>query len=111
MTRSELVAALAEEHKHLTLGDIERVVTAIFDEMTAALAEGGRVELRGFGAFSVKRRRARVGRNPRTGETVEVAEKSVPFFRAGRELREMVNEGSPAKASSSRAAKRDGVSL
>jgi integration host factor subunit beta len=110
MTRSELVAALAEEHQHLTLGDIERVVTAIFDEMTAALAEGGRVELRGFGAFSVKRRRARVGRNPRTGQTVDVAEKSVPFFRAGRELREMVNEGSPAKARSSRPASRDGVS-
>lgn len=110
MTRSELVAALAEEHRHLTLGDIERVVTAIFDEMTAALAEGGRVELRGFGAFSVKRRRARVGRNPRTGQTVDVAEKSVPFFRAGRELREMVNEGSPAKARLSRPTSRDGVS-
>lgn len=93
MTRSELIAALAADHPHLTLADVERIVTAMFDEMTVALAEGGRVELRGFGAFSVKQRQARTGRNPRTGETVDVMEKTVPFFRAGRELREMVNAG------------------
>ena len=93
MTRSELIAALAADHPHLTLADVERIVTAMFDEMTATLAAGGRVELRGFGAFSVKQRQARAGRNPRTGETVKVDEKTVPFFRAGRELREMVNAG------------------
>ncbi|MDD2876040.1 MAG: integration host factor subunit beta [Acidiphilium sp.] len=93
MTRSELIAALAEAHPHLTLADVERIVTALFDEMTATLARGDRVELRGFGAFSVKRRQARAGRNPRTGETVDVTEKTVPFFRAGRELREMINAG------------------
>ena len=91
MTRSELIAALAADHPHLTVADVERIVAALFDEMTATLARGGRVELRGFGAFSVKRRQARAGRNPRTGETVDVTEKTVPFFRAGRELREMIN--------------------
>jgi integration host factor subunit beta len=90
---ANLVAALAADHPHLTLADVERIVTAMFDEMTATLAAGGRVELRGFGAFSVKQRQARAGRNPRTGETVKVDEKTVPFFRAGRELREMVNAG------------------
>lgn len=93
MTRSELIASLAADHPHLTLADVERIVTAMFDQMTATLAAGGRVELRGFGAFSVKQRQARAGRNPRTGETVKVNEKTVPFFRAGRELREMVNAG------------------
>lgn len=113
MTRSELIAALAADHPHLTLGDVERVVAALFDEMTATLARGDRVELRGFGAFSVKRRQARAGRNPRTGETVDVTEKTVPFFRAGRELREMINargltgrfletEPEPAKAKGSK---------
>ncbi len=93
MTRSELIAALAADHPHLTLMDVERIVAALFDEMTATLARGDRVELRGFGAFSVKRRQARAGRNPHTGETVDVTEKTVPFFRAGRELREMINAG------------------
>jgi integration host factor subunit beta len=93
MTRSELITALAADHPHLTSTDVERIVGALFDEMTAALARGDRVELRGFGAFSVKRRQARAGRNPRTGETVDVTEKTVPFFRAGRELREMINAG------------------
>ncbi|HET9147622.1 MAG TPA: integration host factor subunit beta [Acetobacteraceae bacterium] len=93
MTRSELIAALAADHPHLTAGDIERIVSALFNELTATLARGDRVELRGFGAFSVKHRRARAGRNPRTGEAVEVVEKAVPFFRAGRELREQINAG------------------
>jgi integration host factor subunit beta len=92
MTRSELIAGLAEDNAHLTIGDVERIVAALFDEMTDALARGDRVELRGFGAFTVKRRNARVGRNPRTGETVEVAQKSVPFFKAGKELRERINK-------------------
>ena len=65
----------------------------MFDEITAALARGDRVELRGFGAFSVKHREARTGRNPRTGEQVEVEEKSVPFFKTGKQLRERLNTG------------------
>jgi integration host factor subunit beta len=92
MTRSELIAGLAEDNPHLTVADVERIVAAFFDEMTSALARGERVELRGFGAFTVKRRNARAGRNPRTGETVEVAQKSVPFFKAGKELRERINK-------------------
>jgi integration host factor subunit beta len=91
MTRSELIAGLAEDNPHLTIADVERIVAALFDEMTTALARGERVELRGFGAFTVKHRNARAGRNPRTGETVEVAQKSVPFFKAGKELRERIN--------------------
>jgi integration host factor subunit beta len=92
MTRSELIAGLAEDNPHLTIGDVERIVAALFDEMTAALARNERVELRGFGAFTVKHRNARAGRNPRTGETVEVEQKSVPFFKAGKELRERINK-------------------
>lgn len=92
MTRSELIAGLAEENPHLTIADVEKIVSALFDEMTAALSRGERVELRGFGAFTVKERQARAGRNPRTGEAVEVAQKSVPFFKAGKELRERVNK-------------------
>ncbi|MEW5703800.1 MAG: integration host factor subunit beta [Pseudomonadota bacterium] len=91
MTKSELIQHLAEQSPHLYQRDIERVVATIFDEITSALANGERVELRGFGAFSVKRRDARVGRNPRTGETVKVAEKYIPFFKTGKELRERLN--------------------
>ncbi len=105
MTRSELIAELAQSNPHLTIADIERIVTAVFDEMTMTLAEGGRVELRGFGAFSVKRRRARTGRNPRTGESVDVSEKAVPFFRTGRELRKMINAEEPKGGGSSRRAR------
>ncbi|HQT38677.1 MAG TPA: integration host factor subunit beta [Acidocella sp.] len=104
MTRSELIAGLAEDNPHLTLADVERIVSSFFDEMTAALARGERVELRGFGAFTVKHRNARAGRNPRTGEAVEVAQKSVPFFKAGKELRERIN-----KPISAPAAKKNGV--
>ena len=78
--------------------DVELIVATIFDEITAALARGARVELRGFGAFTVKRRDARTGRNPRTGEAVPVNEKVVPFFKAGKELRERVNGGRPRAA-------------
>jgi integration host factor subunit beta len=91
MTKSELIARLAESHPHLYQRDIERIVSTIFGEITGALSRGQRVELRGFGAFSVKRRDARVGRNPRTGEAVDVAEKLVPFFKTGKQLRERLN--------------------
>ncbi len=91
MTKSELILHLAEKNPHLYHRDVERIVTAIFDEITTALARGDRVELRGFGAFSVKKRDARLGRNPRTGEAVSVAEKRVPFFKTGKQLRERLN--------------------
>ena len=91
MTKSELIAALAEANPHLYQRDVERIVTTIFEEITAALANGDRVELRGFGAFSVKRRGARIGRNPRTGESVHVAEKFIPYFKTGKQLREKLN--------------------
>ncbi len=91
MTKSELILRLAERNPHLYQRDVERIVSTIFDEISAALARGDRVELRGFGAFSVKNRDARTGRNPRTGETVYVAKKSVPFFKVGKDLRERLN--------------------
>jgi integration host factor subunit beta len=91
MTKSELILRLAERNPHLYQRDVERIVSTVFDEITGALARGDRVELRGFGAFSVKRRQSRVGRNPRTGEAVQVAEKAVPFFKTGKELREKLN--------------------
>jgi integration host factor subunit beta len=91
MTKSELIQRLAERNPHLYQRDVERIVTAIFDEITAALSSGDRVELRGFGAFSVKRRDARQGRNPRTGDSVQVEEKHVPFFKTGKQLRDRLN--------------------
>ena len=93
MTKSELIAALAEANPHLTGKDVETIVATIFDQISQALARGERVELRGFGAFTVKQRVARTGRNPRTGEAVAVDEKVVPFFKAGKELRGRVNKG------------------
>ena len=90
MTKSELIAQLAAENPHLRQPDVELIVATIFDEITAALARGDRVELRGFGAFSAKRRDARTGRNPRTGAAVPVAGKAVPYFKPGKELRERI---------------------
>jgi len=91
MTRSELISRIAQQNPHLYHRDIERIVATIFDEITGALANGDRVELRGFGAFSVKSRDARIGRNPRTGESVSVEAKSVPFFKTGKQLRDRLN--------------------
>jgi integration host factor subunit beta len=91
MIKSELVARIAEQNPHLYQRDVENIVNAILDEVTSALARGDRVELRGFGAFSVKHRPARTGRNPRTGAHVEVEKKSVPFFKTGKEMRERLN--------------------
>ncbi len=103
MTKSELIAELSRDNPHLLGRDIETIVATIFDEITAALARGERIELRGFGAFTVKRRDARTGRNPRTGAAVPVEEKAVPFFKAGKELRERVNRGKPAAPARRRA--------
>lgn len=97
MTKSELIQRIAELNPHLYHRDVERIVTTIFDEVSEALSRGDRVELRGFGAFSVKRRDARVGRNPRTGESVHVSEKFIPFFKTGKQLRERLNtDGEPS---------------
>ena len=92
MTKSELIQRLAEHNPQLTLREIEIIVTTIFDKITDTLREGGRVELRGFGAFSIKSRDARKGRNPRTGETVYVEAKKMPFFKTGKALRERLND-------------------
>lgn len=91
MIRSELIQKIADENPHLFQRDVDRIVSTVFDEITAAMAAGNRVELRGFGAFSVKRRDPRTGRNPRTGESVEVEEKHVPFFKTGKLLRDRLN--------------------
>ena len=91
MTKSELIQHIAEMNPHLYHRDVERIVSTIFEEISDALARGDRVELRGFGAFSVKKRQSRVGRNPRTGEAVQVAEKFIPFFKTGKQLRERLN--------------------
>jgi len=91
MIRSELIQKIADENPHLYQRDVERIVNTIFSEITDALASGNRVELRGVGAFSVKKRDARIGRNPRTGESVHVDEKFVPFFKTGKLLRDRLN--------------------
>ncbi|MGB0683875.1 MAG: integration host factor subunit beta [Magnetovibrionaceae bacterium] len=91
MTKSELIQKIAESNPHLYQRDVERIVTTIFDEITNTLSQGDRVELRGFGAFSVKERGARVGRNPRTGEAVDVDAKYIPYFKTGKQLREKLN--------------------
>ncbi|MDX2275870.1 MAG: integration host factor subunit beta [Hyphomonadaceae bacterium] len=93
MLRSELVARLQEEFASMKAQEVEHAVDIVLDEIQQALAEGGRVELRGFGAFSVRSREARTGRNPRTGAAVKVAAKRVPFFKPGKELRLKVNGG------------------
>lgn len=91
MIRSELIQKLADENPHLYQRDVERIVNTFFEEITEAMARGERVELRGFGAFSVKHRDARQGRNPRTGETIAVEEKCAPFFKTGKLLRDRLN--------------------
>ena len=91
MIKSELVQRIASQNPHLYQRDVENIINAILGEIIAAMARGDRVELRGFGAFSVKNRPARTGRNPRTGEQVVVSEKYVPFFKTGKDMRERLN--------------------
>ena len=93
MIKSELVQKIAEDNPHLYQRDVERIVGTIFDEIISAMAGGNRVELRGFGAFSIKKRDARAGRNPRTGDQVQVDQKHVPFFKTGKLLRARLNKG------------------
>ncbi|EJF97216.1 integration host factor subunit beta [Bartonella taylorii] len=92
MVKSELVQIIARQNPHLFQRDVENIVNAIFEEIATALANGNRVELRGFGAFSVKSRSGRNGRNPRTGEAVVVEEKWIPFFKTGKDLRDRLNQ-------------------
>ena len=107
MIKSELIEKLTEVNPHLMQRDVVKVVNVIFDEITAALTRGDRVELRGFGAFSVKHRPARTGRNPRTGTQVDVTEKFVPYFKTGKELRNRLNppEAAPEKPKARKKAK------
>jgi integration host factor subunit beta len=92
MIRSELLQALAKDNPELRSDEVEQVVDIFFDEIAARLAEGGRVELRGFGAFSTRQRDARTGRNPRSGDSVSVPAKRVPYFKPGKEIRERLNK-------------------
>jgi integration host factor subunit beta len=96
MIKSELVQRIASQNPHLYQRDVENIVNAILGEIVSAMARGDRVELRGFGAFSVKNRPARTGRNPRTGAHVSVGRKAVPFFKTGKEMRERLNRPSPS---------------
>ncbi len=98
MIKSELVIKLTEQNPHLYQRDIEQIVNAILDTIRDALAQGGRVELRGFGTFTVKTREARAGRNPRTGEAVSISEKVVPVFKTGKEMRHRLNPVSQKRA-------------
>ncbi|RYD43041.1 MAG: integration host factor subunit beta [Sphingomonadales bacterium] len=91
MIRSELVQKIASENSDLRLDEVERIVDTFFDSIVDQLASGGRVELRGFGAFSTRSRESRTGRNPRTGAAVDVKAKSVPYFKPGKEMRERLN--------------------
>mgnify|MGYP000315435768 FL=1 len=91
MIRSELLQKLARDNPELRAQEIEQVVDIFFEEIAQRLAEGGRVELRGFGAFSTRERDARTGRNPRTGEAVDVPAKRVPYFKPGKEMRNALN--------------------
>ena len=91
MIRSELVAALSQEHPDLAMAEVERIVACVFDTITGRLTENGRVELRGFGTFSTRARDGRTGRNPRTGEPVTVDAKRVPYFKPGKEMRARLN--------------------
>ena len=92
MIKSELVQRISSQNPHLYQRDVENIINAILNEIVGAMAHGDRVELRGFGAFSVKRRDARVGRNPRTGDSVQVEEKHIPFFKTGKQLRDRLNQ-------------------
>ena len=92
MIRSELLQKMAQDNPDLRAQEIEQVVDIFFEEIAQRLAEGGRVELRGFGAFSTREREARTGRNPRTGESVDVPAKRVPYFKPGKEMRNALNE-------------------
>ncbi|WP_426265131.1 HU family DNA-binding protein [Sphingomonas sp. PWP1-2] len=95
MVRTDLIRFLADQYPDLSARDIEKIVSAFFDTITKRLADGGRAEIRGFGSFSTRTRQARTGRNPRTGESVELSDRRVPWFKAGKDLCELINGGDP----------------
>lgn len=92
MTKSELIEKIAEKNPHLLLKDVERIVNVVFEKITMSLARGERVEVRGFGAFSVRKRSPRIAKNPRTGEQVKVEERNIPHFKTGKQLHELLNK-------------------
>ncbi len=92
MTKSELIERVASKNPHLMLKDVERIVNVIFEKITSSLAKGERVEFRGFGAFSVRKRSPRIAKNPRTGEQVKVEERNIPHFKTGKQLHELLNK-------------------
>ena len=92
MTKSELIEKIAAKNPHLMLKDVERIVSVVFDTITSSLANGDRVEFRGFGTFSVKTHSSRVAKNPRTGEQVKVGERRIPHFKTGKQLFESMNK-------------------
>ncbi len=110
MLKSDLIRRITSQNAHLYERDAEKIVNAILEGIIEALRRGDRVELRGFGAFSAKLRGARQGRNPRTGAVVSVAQKAVPFFKAGKEMRERLNRETAPVASADQVAKEpDGI--
>lgn len=94
MTRSELIEKIANKNPHLMIKDVEKIVTVVFDRIINSLAKGDRVEFRGFGAFSIRKRTPRVAKNPRTGEQVKVEERNIPHFKTGKQLFELLNKNS-----------------
>lgn len=94
MTRSELIEKIANKNPHLMIKDVERIVAVVFDKIINSLAQGDRVEFRGFGAFSVRQRTPRIAKNPRTGEQVKVEERNIPHFKTGKQLFELLNKNS-----------------
>ena len=92
MTKSELIEKIAEKNPHLLLKDVERIVNVVFEKITMSLARGERVEFRGSGAFSVRKRSPRIAKNPRTGEQVKVEERNIPHFKTGKQLHELLNK-------------------
>lgn len=91
MTKSDLIDKIAEKNRNISKKDVETIVNTVFDSMRSSLIGGERIEIRGFGSFTVKERHAREGRNPKTGTLVHISEKKVPYFKVGKELRERVN--------------------
>lgn len=92
MTKSDLVKKVAAELKDVTKGDVKIVIDTIFSSMSKALVSGDKIEIRGFGSFKVKKRNARMGRNPKTGQAVEITAKRIPYFKVGKDLKERVNK-------------------
>ena len=107
LIKSQLIQSITDQNPHLYIKDVERIVNTIFSEITKSLADGRRVELRGFGAFSVHKRKERIGRNPRTGDAVNVSEKYIPRFKSGKELRIKLNSANKMDATLSSVADTD----